>query len=358
MVRVLIVDDSATMRRMMQLALDVAPDIEVALARSGEEALRMLFSDRPDVVTLDVIMPGMDGLDCLSQIMTLHPCPVIMVSSMTSEGATNTLNALSMGAVDFIQKPQGPLSPDLEPLRSTLIRKIRIAARAQIRRTSTARPYPPRIGTQAQTTAPLAWGKFTANAPPAFPLVLIGVSTGGPPALDTILTRLPARFPAAIVIAQHMPAAFTRSLAARLGRNCAVAVEEVGRSEVLRPGHVYIARGEADIVIEKAAEGLIARSVPIAPERKWHPSVDRLVDSAMRAVEPQRLIGILLTGMGDDGAEAMQRLAQSGGSTIAESAETAIVWGMPRALVENGGAQRVVPLHGMAETLTQLAGRM
>lgn len=355
-IRVLVVDDSATMRRIVQTVLESAGDIEAHFARSGEEAISMLPQVAPDVITLDIILTGMDGLECLERVMKVRPCPVVMVSSLTSEGATNTSTALSMGAVDFIQKPQGPLGPDLEPFRSLLIRKVRDAAQACV-----TRPLPamPRIGSLSDRTpnsAPAAVPPSAGPVPSYFPVVVVGASTGGPPALEAILTQLPGDFPAAVIIAQHMPAAFTAPLAARIGRRAAVPIEEVSGSVQIRPGTVYIGRGDADLVVGRRQDSLIASSVDADPQRKWHPSVDRLAESAMRAADPRRLVGVLLTGMGDDGASSMTELRRLGGRTIAEARETAVVWGMPGALVQAGGADRVVPLHDVPRVLHRLVG--
>jgi two-component system, chemotaxis family, protein-glutamate methylesterase/glutaminase len=186
-------------------------------------------------------------------------------------------------------------------------------------------------------------------------LVLVGTSTGGPPALEALLTALPADFPWPILVAQHMPASFTGPLAERLDRLCAIRVAEVRRPTVMRAGHAYIGRGDADLVVARRAGGLVAMSAPARADYPWHPSTDRLVQSALQHVAPSQLIGVLMTGMGNDGAAAMAGLRQQGGRTIAEAEETAVVWGMPRELVEAGGAEWIEPLHGIAGRLLAIA---
>jgi two-component system chemotaxis response regulator CheB len=185
--------------------------------------------------------------------------------------------------------------------------------------------------------------------------VLIGTSTGGPPALDAVLAPLPKDYPWPIIVAQHMPASFTAALAKRLDRLCALKVEEVSKPRPLEPGHVYIGRGEADCLVSKRANTLVALSAPANKEFHWHPSVDRLVASATQHIAPEQLVGVLMTGMGADGAATMAELKKSGGHVIAEAAETAVVWGMPGALVAMDGATEIIPLDGIAKALLSLA---
>jgi two-component system chemotaxis response regulator CheB len=182
-------------------------------------------------------------------------------------------------------------------------------------------------------------------------VVLVGCSTGGPPALDALLEPLAADFPWPILVAQHMPASFTAPLARRLDRSCSLSVEEVTQPTPILPGHVYIGRGDADILVSLRSTGPVALAAPASAEHRWHPSVDRLVTSAMQQLGAERLIGVLMTGMGDDGAAAMTQLSAGGGRTIAEAEETAVVWGMPGELVKAGGAQMVLPLHQIAGQL-------
>lgn len=365
MTRLLIVDDSALMRRLLLGIFGGAGDFEIEVARSGAEAIDLLHRFQPDVVTLDIHMPGMDGLQCLDRIMVERPTPVVMISALTAEGADETLEAMSLGAIDFVGKPRGPISIEIEGISGLLVEKVRVAAKARISRTTRLADRV-RLGTAnaRRRTGDVAPRPLASTSPrSAKPrperwggdgLVLIGTSTGGPAALDVVLAALPADFAWPVVVAQHMPASFTGPLARRLDRICALSVVEVARSEPLRAGHAYIGRGDADLLISRRGGSLIALAAPAACELHWHPSTDRLVDSAMQVLAPERLIGVLMTGMGNDGARAMTELARQGGHTIAEAEETAVVWGMPGALVTAGGADHVEPLEAIATRLRTL----
>ena len=357
MIKLLVVDDSALMRRLLGKVFGAQGDFQVEFARNGLEALAMLDSVRPDVITLDVHMPELDGLACLDRIMLERPCPVVMISSLTEAGADVTLEAMQLGAVDFIAKPQGAMSLEIDDLAPLLVEKVRAAARARPRG-SLRLAERVRLKISAPGLTPLslprpreARTKLAGNG-----VVLVGTSTGGPPALDAVLGPLPADFPWPIIVAQHMPAAFTGPLARRLDRLCALEVVEVVRPMPLQAGKVFIGRGDADIIIGGRTGGPVVLAAPAAPEHRWHPSVDRLVVSAMDHFEAARLLGVLMTGMGNDGATTMTRLRAQGGRTIAEAEETAIVWGMPGELVRAGGAYAVVPLEGIAGQLMEWLG--
>ncbi len=362
MIKVLVVDDSALMRRLLGQVFAAEPDFEVAFARDGIEALARLREFQPDVVTLDVQMPLMDGLTCLDRIMVERPCPVVMLSSLTEAGAEATLQAIELGAVDFLAKPGGAVSLAMDELAPLLLEKVRAASKARLRSTRrlaervrlragglalAARPLTPRMAPARILATPATM----PSAGPVDGVVLVGSSTGGPPALDALLAPLPADFPWPILVAQHMPASFTGALARRLDKLCALSVLEVTRPTPLAAGHVYIGRGDADIIVGMRPSGPIALAAPALPEHRWHPSVDRLVASAIDQLGASRLTGVLMTGMGNDGAAAMTRLAAEGGRTIAEAEETAVVWGMPGELVRAGGAQVVAPLHEIAAQL-------
>jgi two-component system chemotaxis response regulator CheB len=358
--RLLVVDDSALMRRVLGDVFQGEPGFEVAFARDGVEALEKLHVFKPDVITLDVQMPRMDGLGCLDRIMVERPCPVVMVSSQTAEGADATLEALELGAVDFVAKPDGAVSLALDDFAPILIEKVKLAAASRLRRSHRlAERVRALHGGGAPKPAPVppskpaaVWRPEPAGAPPG--LVIIGTSTGGPPALDAVLSKIPATFPWPIVVAQHMPAAFTASLARRLDSLCALRVIEVTRPTPLVPGCVYIARGDADMTISRRSAGAVALPTPSSPEHRWHPSVDRLVASAAAAMPSERLVGVLMTGMGNDGARTMASLRAAGGRTIAESEDTAVVWGMPGELVKAGGADVVAPLGKIAERILDM----
>jgi two-component system chemotaxis response regulator CheB len=356
-IRVLVVDDSALVRKLFGRVLSAETDIEVAFARNGVEALEQLTIFKPDVVTLDIHMPEMDGLACLNRIMIERPCPVVMVSSLTAEGADATLEALRLGAVDFVPKPDGAVSLHISAFAPQLLLKIRSAANIKLKASRRLRE---RIQHRMGGVAPLPLGptRSRAVAPPRASgtgLVLVGTSTGGPPALEALLAPLPADFPWPILVAQHMPASFTGSLARRLDALCAIRVVEVTRPVLLEPGCAYIGRGDADLIVARRAGGLTAMSAPGLAGYPWRPSADRLVRTAMEHLAPSQLIGILMTGMGNDGADAMTLLHSLGGKTIAEAEETAVVWGMPGELARAGGADWILPVHKIAEQLRQLA---
>lgn len=351
MTRVLVVDDSALMRKYLRQILEKG-GFEVATARNGADALAQIDFVDPDVVTLDVNMPEMDGLTCLGKIMSDSPRPVVMVSSLTDRGALVTLEAMELGAVDYLLKPGGTISMNIMEVERQLLVKVGVASRARVDR------RPGRPGQARRRTERRAGHSGVAIrsrfAKGQLRLVLIGTSTGGPAALPVVLTELPASFPAPIVVAQHIPASFTGHLAARLDGLCKLNVEEVTMSVELHPGSVYIGQGDADVVVSARGSALYARPAPADPNRTWHPSVDRLVESARAAVRDSQILGVLLTGMGDDGAASMAEVRRGGGYTVAESEQSAIVWGMPGELVHRGGADVVLDIDDIGQHLTNL----
>jgi two-component system chemotaxis response regulator CheB len=366
-IKLLIADDSALMRKLLEDIFLQEGDFNIRLARNGNEALDLVRLFDPQVVTLDVQMPGMDGLACLGQIMIEAPRPVVMISSLTAEGAEATLEAIELGAVDFIAKPGGTISLEIERLRPILVEKVRAAANARIRRTlrltERIRHQMRGAGLATRTRAVVAPATRQPNldrgasrcgkgASPG--LVLIGTSTGGPAALDIVLPQLPPDFPWPVLVAQHLPASFTGAFARRLDRECHLNVVEVDQPMPLKPGTVYIGKGDADVMVAPRAAGLSAMPVPAKAQYLWHPSVERMVASALEHFDAPHMIGVMMTGMGNDGAKAMKRLRQGGGRTIAEAESTAIVWGMPGELVKNGGAEMVRPLDDIAATIIDM----
>ena len=344
---VLIVDDSALMRRALKAILTDSGEFEVHTARNGMDALDELVRVHPDVITLDVNMREMDGLTCLSKIMERQPTPVVMVSSLTERNALVTLEALELGAVDYVPKPGGTVSLNIEEVAVELVQKVRAASGARVNRVAglTARiqaASPPRPAT-VRSRPVVAAGLVD--------LVLIGSSTGGPQLLTALLPKLPATLSAPVLVAQHIPESFTGPLARRLDEICALRVHEVNRIMTVQPGNIYVGRGSADVVVARRTDGLVVKSVPAGGEYHWHPSVDRMVASARRHCDASRLVCALLTGMGDDGAAEMAAVAAEGGRTIAESEETAVVWGMPGELARRGGATEVLPAHKIAGRL-------
>lgn len=355
MIKVLVVDDSALMRKLIGQILATEADIEVAFARNGKEALAMIGTVAPNVVTLDIQMPEMDGLACLDRIMIEHPCAVVMVSSLTAEGAEATLEAFSLGAVDFVAKPGGAVSLAMADLGPTLIEKVRAAAGARLRSSHRLKDrVRHRLGLGSRRERPVGAPSVAQGPMPAEGVVLVGTSTGGPPALEALLGILPADFPWPIVVAQHMPAGFTGPLAARLDRLSSITVTELTEPTELAPAHAYVGRGDSDVLLSRRRGKLFAMPAPKDPGFRWHPSADRLVASALEHVDPAAIIGVLMTGMGDDGARTMAELRRRGGRTIAEAEETAVVWGMPGELVRANGADWILPLGGIAERLRKL----
>jgi two-component system, chemotaxis family, protein-glutamate methylesterase/glutaminase len=364
-IRLLIADDSALMRKLLERIFRAEGDFDIRLARNGAEALELVRSFDPQVVTLDVQMPGMDGLACLGRIMLEAPRPVVMISALTEEGTEATLEAMDLGAIDFVAKPGGAVSLEIDRLRPLLVEKVRAAADVRIRPTlrlterirhqirgAGVMPRPPRPRRMTPTGA--TGGKDKSQPSPG--LVLVGTSTGGPAALDVVLPQLPSGFPWPVMVAQHMPASFTAPFAKRLNRQCALQVVEVTAPVPLQAGTIYIARGDADLIVSRRSAGPIAMCAPARTDYPWHPSVERMVTSALEHFEARQLIGVLMTGMGRDGADAMARLRTLGGRTIAEAESTAIVWGMPGELVKNGGAECVQPLEVIAATIIDMVG--
>ena len=378
MPKVLVVDDSALMRRLITGVLNEAGH-ETQTAMNGSEGVEKLVAWQPDVVTLDINMPNMDGLTALSLMMAARPTPVIMVSSLTEEGALATFEALALGAVDFITKPGGTISLSIDDIQQQLLSKVGSALGAHPRRAggdagprrgpiarSAHRPSASRLldrqdkperpsrlkADPDRDVAPSRPKAEHTHARGGLPgLVIIGVSTGGPRTLEDILPALPADFPCPVVVAQHMPPNFTDAFARRMDRLCALRVREVSSPMPLEPGQVYIGMGGTDMIVMERLGRLVVAPKPESPDHPWHPSVDVLVNSAMRHLDPEQITGVQLTGMGDDGARAMTELKQRGGRTIAESESTAVVFGMPQELIQRGGATVVLPCQHVARQL-------
>ena len=349
MIKVLVVDDSALMRKHLRDIFESDGSMQVVTARNGRDAIEQIPHYNPDVVTLDVNMPEMDGLTCLSEIMTHFPRPVVMVSSITAKGAHATLEALELGAIDFLEKPGGTVSLNIDTVRGQLVAKVKAASRAKLRR---AKGLVKRV---QGTTRAVVRPRPQTTAEGVSGVVVVGVSTGGPRTLEDILPELPFDYPWPVVIAQHMPGAFTASFSARLNTICALTVVEVTGPTPLKPGQVYIGRGNADVVIERRLGRPVVNSVAEDAGHLWHPSVERLVRSAMSVFDPAVLVGVQLTGMGNDGAAAMTALRTAGGRTIAEHESTAIVYGMPAELIRLGGASKILPADRVADQLISWA---
>lgn len=345
--KVLIIDDSALMRKHLSHIFLSTTGFEVETARNGKEGLEKIRSFHPNVVTLDINMPVMDGLTCLSHIMTEMPCPVVMISSLTEKGALATFEALEMGAVDFVTKPGGTVSLNIHDVEKEIISKVKIAARAKVKKTSQSLEKTYRSPTVSIATKTPSSPRFDGR------LIVIGVSTGGPSTLEEILTKLPENLSVPILIAQHMPARFTKVFAQRLNKICALTVSEVDRAVELLPGNIYIAKGDADVKVIKRANKIMATSMPLNKQYLWHPSVALMVASVSTLLDPKNVICVQLTGMGHDGAKAMAELNQRGTKTIAESEASAVVFGMPKELIARGGADKVLPARQIAKQIMQ-----
>jgi two-component system chemotaxis response regulator CheB len=347
MIKLLIVDDSALMRRQLSTVFQAEPDFEIRTARNGREAVEENHSFRPDVVTLDINMPEMDGLTALSRIMVERPVAVVMVSSLTEKGALATLEALNLGAVDFVAKPGGTISLSLDAIRATIVSKVRTAARARLK---------PLLTTKLGGTPPVA---RAARNPAAKPLpgrgtsggagvVVIGVSTGGPRTLECILPNLRPNFPWSILVAQHMPASFTLPFAQRLNGICAMPVVEANRPMTLEPDTIYIAKGGADMQVVLRGGKPTAIPTPENTKFLWHPSVELLGRTVLEQFDAAHVVGVMLTGMGNDGSDSFSNIKKRGGRTIAESKDSAVVFGMPAELIAKGGATVILSAERIA----------
>jgi two-component system chemotaxis response regulator CheB len=341
-IKVLVVDDSSLMRSHICAAL-IEGGMITDTATNGQECLDKLNSFAPDVITLDINMPVMDGLACLKRIMQQRPTPVVMVSSLAQKNADETLQALDLGAVDYVAKPHGPISLTLNRSKYMLVSKVHAASKIKLRPKASEYISP----------RPVALSQYSGLTK-SFELVVIGVSTGGPSSLQEILPKLPADYPYPIVIAQHMPARFTEVFAERLNKICDLAVSELNSPKRLEAGNVYIAQGDANVEVFKQANQLWARPSNDCSEYIWRPSVTKLVESALEILPHKKLCCVQLTGMGNDGASAMAKAYQLGATTIAESEATATVYGMPKELVKLGGASKVLPNYDIAKALLSL----
>ena len=349
--KVLIIEDSALMRKHIRSILE-GQGYTVETARNGEEGVEKTVSFEPDAITLDINMPVMDGITCLSLIMQKRPTPVVMVSSLTEKGAMATFEALELGAVDYVAKPGGTVSINIRDIELDLIDKVKAACRVRMGNKLGLRNRL-RVQREKSVATPKVMKDNIVNisTKSAYKVVVVGVSTGGPGTLQTVLTELPADFPIPIVVAQHMPSRFTQVFAERLNKECDLNVLEVSKPCDLEAGNVYIARGDADIKIIRRAGRLMLTNIPADPNYLWHPSVEKLAASAQELLPASEIICVQLTGMGNDGAKTMAALNQAGAKTIAEAESTAVVYGMPRELVELGGADKVLPNTEIAKTL-------
>jgi two-component system chemotaxis response regulator CheB len=335
---VLVVDDSVVVRMIVAEALHADPDLELAgVANNGKAALDKVAEVQPDVVVLDVEMPVMDGLEALRELRARYKrLPIVMFSTLTSRGTSTTIDALTYGASDYVAKPStGNRAESVAVLKEELLPKLKaLAAR---------REHPP----QAKVPTPTrARGTAQVEA------VVIGISTGGPNALAEMLPLLPADLPVPVLVVQHMPPMFTRLLAQRLDKACALTVGEAVGGELLAPGQIWIAEGGKHLVVERTAAGLLLATNEDPPVNSCRPAVDVLFDSAARVWGPG-LLGVVMTGMGQDGLRGSETVKAAGGHVIAQDEESSVVWGMPRFVTERGIAEDVLPLDRIAGEITR-----
>ena len=357
MIKLLIVDDSALMRRLLVQVFEASGEYVIRMAKNGREAVELNRDFQPDVVTLDINMPEMDGLTALSLIMAERPVAVVMVSSLTAQGALATFEALNLGAVDYVAKPDGTISLSIDVIRNELESKVRAASKARIKgKSSTAiKGLAKRIRDDGEKVA--ARAVAVREGVSGNGVVVIGVSTGGPSTLEEILPRLHGDFPWPVLVVQHMPAAFTKSFADRLNLACELTVVEVSSPMPIDAGTIYIAKGGADMVVAKRSGKLVVLPKPENPGFLWHPSVELLGRSVLEHCDPAHVIGVMLTGMGNDGSDSFTEIKKRGGRTIAEAESSAVVFGMPKELIEKRGASLVLDCSKIAGQLNSWAGR-
>ncbi|MGI6226652.1 MAG: protein-glutamate methylesterase/protein-glutamine glutaminase [Peptococcales bacterium] len=345
-IRVLVVDDSAFMRKVISDMIKNDADLElIGTARNGKDALVKLVELKPDVITLDVEMPEMNGLEALEKIMAINPTPTIMLSSLTEKGADITIKALAKGAVDFVQKPGGSISLNLHEVEKEIIAKIKLAYQVNIKNliSQKSEEEKPHLGN-------FEYEKIL-NCQLEFPLILIGTSTGGPKALSKVIENLNNTIKAPILIVQHMPGGFTKSLAQRLNSLTNLIVKEGENGELIKVGHVYIAPGNFQMEVKMDKTCQLYLHIHQGPLITGHrPSVDALFNSVAN-LGIGGIIAVIMTGMGYDGREGLINLKKQGAFTIAESEETCVVYGMPKAAVEAGCIDQVVPLDKIHEAI-------
>jgi two-component system, chemotaxis family, protein-glutamate methylesterase/glutaminase len=363
-IRVLIVDDSALIRQLLSRLLSSAPDIEVVgTAADPYIAREKIKALKPDVLTLDVEMPRMDGLAFLQHLMRLRPMPVVMISALTERGADITLQALEYGAVDFVSKPKLDIAETFHEYADEIINKIRAAATANIRPVLNLPKVVKKVSPTPTTTSIHVPPKYSADVIIATQshrrpfrttekIIAIGASTGGTEAIKFLLSQLPAHTPG-IVISQHIPSTFSYSFAQRMNQISVMTVYEATHQQVILPGHVYIAPGSHHLLIERDGARYVCRLHEGSPVNRHRPSVDVMFRSVAQNVGPNA-VGVILTGMGDDGAHGMLEMHQAGAVTIAQDEHSSVVWGMPGESVRLGGVDHVVPLSQIPQRLLNL----
>lgn len=344
MIQVLIVDDSAFMRKLLSDLFATEPDFKVIdTARNGRDAVDKVKRLKPDLVTMDVEMPVMDGITALEQIMRECPVPVLMISSLTRTGADATMQALALGAVDFITKTTGSIS-SITGIKPNILAKARSAVRVNVAHLARAQAVPQVLPQFSQF--PVSGASYDEQ------IIAIGTSTGGPRALQEILVRLPGNLPCGIVIVQHMPPGFTKSLSDRLNSLSSLTVKEAEHNDIIRPGMVFIAPGDYHMLLERDGSKTVIKLNQTPPVGGHRPAVDPMMESVAK-LYGSRAIGVILTGMGHDGTKGMQAIKSHRGQTIAEDQTTAVVFGMPKSAIELNVVDRVAPLPDIAAEIVR-----
>jgi two-component system chemotaxis response regulator CheB len=345
-IKAFVVDDSGFVIASVKKKLASDPEIDVVgSAQNGREAIEKIRTLKPDVITLDVVMPEMDGLAVLEQIMAWQPTPVVMLSALTSEGAETTIKALELGAVDFFLKPSILRPTGTEETGDTLIEKVKRAARSKLR------PFDFTPKTDVSASANIMEKSQHGTASCKFPVICIGSSTGGPRALMEIIPALPKDFPAAILMVQHMPPIFTKSLAERLGHASHINVIEASDGSTIEPGKALLAPGSFHMVVQSGGTRVSLNQEPTV--HGVRPAIDVTMNSAVK-VYGDNLLGVILTGMGSDGTVGAAHIKEAGGKIIAEDESTCAVFGMPQVVIKAGYADKVLPVDKIAQELIQI----
>jgi len=354
-IKVLIADDSALMRKVLKEIILTDPSLEVVgTARDGQDAIEKVHELKPDVITMDINMPVMDGLTSMQYILNDYPdLPVLIISSLTTEGALTTFEALELGAFDYIAKPSGTVSANIHVIGKEIIQKIKLAYKNANKKNIRNRIKRLSVSKTTKKTVP-ATKTFASKTDGLSKIVVIGVSTGGPSALMEVLPLIPPDLKAALIVIQHMPPSFTTSFAKRLDAACRLPFKEAEAGDILKDGRGYLAPGGYQLLVRRE-RGMIRLST--SPKTVFMPSVNVTMESVLDAFGGEKVIGVLMTGMGDDGADAMVKIRQAGGITIAEDESTAVVFGMLREAIERGGAQIIAPSYMIAEEIIKAVGR-
>lgn len=339
-IRVLMADDSALMRQSLRKILEACPELEVVgVARDGEDAVAKARELKPDVISLDINMPKLDGISVLQIIMAEQICPAVMVSSLTQKGALTTFECLELGAFDFVAKPDGTVSGNIAQVGDELIAKLKLASTSGSLQRLGKRARPQRRAEAVRSSPTAAAGDSARSNQKA---IAIGISTGGPSTIMEVLPRLPADINAAVFLVQHMPAMFIHTFVQRLNDACALQVLEAESGTRVEPGHCYVGPGDYQLGVFRKLNGEVVLRTPRQPQTLFMPSVDVMMNSVLQAYG-KNTIGTLMTGIGDDGAEQMLQIFKAGGHTIAESEESCIVYGMPRQAIERGAVEVIAP---------------